>query len=740
MPDVSVVISTCNRAASLRQTLCALRWQTFDAFEVIVVNGPSTDQTEAVLADFHGQIRVTHCPEQNLSRSRNIGIGLAGGAIIAFLDDDAVPDPRWLAELLAGYDSGRVGGVGGIVYDHTGYALQYEGPVCDRRGNVRQDLPPPRWAYGLPGADPFVYLQGTNASFRRRCLVEVGGFDEEFDYYLDEVELCLRLLDRGYQLRQLDGAAVYHKSLASHVRTAKRVLRHPFPLVKNRFYFALQARRPEDSVAEVLRDCRRFAAELCRDARAERASGRRTTAELQSFEQDVRRAVPVGSERGLHGRRRSIVLPPATSADFLPFATVRPAERFTFCLVSQELPPAKYGGIGRLTLDLAQGFAALGHEVHLLTRSPDHNRVDLEDGVWIHRLQEAPGPWRSRRMPRTVRRCLNHAAAIHHEVRRLGATRLIDLVSVPVWDSEGLYCLLDPGLTCVLTLQTTLRTTCNLHPGRERAPDLAPLLALEGQTIRAARYVHAISQAVLENVRRDYSAPEAPTETWVVPPGIVDRAANSRPRAPDGRVRVLFVGRLEKRKGVDVLLEAAAILAPEYPHIDFVVVGDDTIQADRGGTYRVAFGRRYGRQAWSQRVVFAGLLSEPELDHAYADCDIFCLPARYESFGLVLVEAMMFGKPVVGCAAGGMREIVADGFNGFLAKPGDVRSLVGCLRPLIKNATLRQDFGTQSRLRYAAEFSAQTTIRNTLEAYTEIIQRARAGKETAWVPPCRRAA
>ena len=75
--SVSVVINTYNRAASLRTTLQSLRYQTYQPFEVVVVQGPCTDQTEAMLAEFAGAVRVGFCPEVNLSKSRNIGITLA---------------------------------------------------------------------------------------------------------------------------------------------------------------------------------------------------------------------------------------------------------------------------------------------------------------------------------------------------------------------------------------------------------------------------------------------------------------------------------------------------------------------------------------------------------------------------------------------------------------------------------------------------------------------------------------
>src|SRR6266851_526962 len=95
--SVSVVIVTLNRASWLSSVLSALRHQNYSPFEIIVVNGPSTDNTEEVLVKYADMIRAGRCLQHNLSTSRNIGIEMAEGDFVAFLDDDAVPDENWLA-------------------------------------------------------------------------------------------------------------------------------------------------------------------------------------------------------------------------------------------------------------------------------------------------------------------------------------------------------------------------------------------------------------------------------------------------------------------------------------------------------------------------------------------------------------------------------------------------------------------------------------------------------------------
>src|SRR5581483_3956789 len=184
----------------------------------------------------------------------------------------------------------------------------------------------------------------------------------------------------------------------------------------------------------------------------------------------------------------------------------------------------------------------------------------------------------------------------------------------------------------------------------------AAALALERLTLQSARHVHSISGSILEKIRRDYGCPRDGADVFVLPLGVVDRAAAYAPPPPDGRIRVLFVGRLEPRKGIDVFLEAALALAREFPAAEFAIAGNDSIPAEGGMTYRAAFQGRHASDAALARIHFLGQVSEDELHRQYGACDVFCLPARYESFGLVFLEAMMFGKPVIGCDVGGMAE------------------------------------------------------------------------------------
>ena len=171
-PTVSVIINTLNRGDMLSKVLTSLQWLKYEGdFEVIVVNGPSTDNTASVLEEWNGRIRVGQCEVANLSVSRNIGINMARGEYVVFIDDDAYPEPEWLEQMIAPFDSPYVGAVGGIVFDHTGFHYQYEYQTSNRLLNTRQLVCKNNAEHlCFPSSFEFPYPAGGNAAYRRSAL------------------------------------------------------------------------------------------------------------------------------------------------------------------------------------------------------------------------------------------------------------------------------------------------------------------------------------------------------------------------------------------------------------------------------------------------------------------------------------------------------------------------------------------------------------------------------------------
>jgi hypothetical protein len=741
---VSVVINTYNRAASLDATLRSLRRLNYPSFEVIVVNGPSTDNTMEVLRSHAASIRVGTCSDRNLSVSRNVGIDMARGDLVAFLDDDAVPDENWLNDAVDACDSEEVGGVGGFVYDHTGYNLQYRYSVSNRLGTASWDVAEPKTEFCYPGCLEFPYLQGTNAIFRRSALLEIGGFDEEFNYYLDETDVCLRLVDAGYLLKQLSNAFVYHRFLPSHIRSENRVVTSWHPIIKNKVYFSLVNAPSEIPARDLLRDWDHFCAEAEAGLKFHLGRGAATQQNVDEFYIDMNSALREGMRAGHANPRRFLYSERARESrgsvktdvldeghagrgQFKPYPTVMPqSEKLTICLLSQEYPPAIVGGIGRLTYELARGLTERGHSVHVLTKSlSGHNTVDFEEDVWVHRLvedrEEPPAP-QGVNFPEPLWR---RSARLLREIRRINETHPVDIVEGPIWDAEGLATVLDGSFVSVTSLETPLKMALETNPGwvdgsAAQRQVYDAIIAGEKAVMERATAIRAISGAIVETMRSLYNMEFAPDRLSVTPIGMHDRSTGKSFKTNGRYIDVLFTGRFEDRKGIDVLLQVIPSLCQEFKRARFILVGEDRPRAD-GSTLSSRFCARHARAPFRDRVIFPGKVSDSEIERYLAQCEIFVGPSRYESFGLVFVEAMMFGKPVVGCRVGGMKEVIAEGVTGLLAEPGDPESLRAALACLLADSAKRETFGKAGRARFLEHYTREKLADRTLAFYHNVL-------------------
>jgi glycosyltransferase involved in cell wall biosynthesis/GT2 family glycosyltransferase len=732
-PTVSIVVNTYNRADSLRTTLESFRRLTYEPFEVVVVNGPSTDHSDAVIRSFGDEVKHLTCPEANLCKSRNIAIEGAAGEVLAFIDDDAIPEPHWLEDLIGGFDDPDVAGVGGLVLDHTGFALQSGFGMCDRMG-FNQQFTAPTGHLSFPGADPFPHLQGGNAAMRRDVLVELGGFDEEIEYYLDETDLCLRVLDAGYELRQVHRAAVHHKFLASHMRASNRVLIDRYAVVKNKFYFAVQHGKPVYGLSEVLRRCLQWVDEMRTELTHHRSEGRvddeQMALGLDSMERGTERGILLGlvATPKLMSEDRRVAEPPV----FRPFTTLRPAgRRLRLCLVSQVLPDQGPGGIGRYMWDLARGLAAKGHDIRLITTTPDHNRVDLEEGVWVHRIEKAsdePSP-DAEVVPAQI---WQNSAAVAAEVARISSYDPIDAVYAPIWDVEGFAVQRASSAPLVTSLHTTMALALASRSDWSNDADFMasfgePVVQLERWMLEGSEAIQANSLAIVDAVERSSDVRLDRRALWLAPHGVQDWGPPD-PRVGERSATVLFVGRFERRKGIDLLLEAIPMVLDSAPDTRFVLIGRDDFDDGSGSTYRRRFEERHAGAAWRDQVEFRGEVDDEALRLAYRSCDVFVAPSRFESFGLIYVEAMEAGAPVVALAAGAAPEVVGDGEVGLLVEPDDAPALAAAIGRLVADPAASRELGAAARRRFEQRFGVDAMV-DALESGFRQIRSWRVGDE-----------
>ena len=725
---VSIVINTYNRAELLKATLNSFFYLDYPCFEVVVVNGPSMDNTAEILELWQDKIKIGKCSETNLSISRNIGIAMASGEFVAFIDDDAIPEPEWLNQAIDAFDSDEIGGVGGKVFNNTGYEYQYEYANSNRLGNAKWQMKEPSPNYCFPHSFEFPYLQGTNAIFRREALLEIGGFDGFYAYYLDETDVCLRLIDKGYVIRQLPNAFVHHKFAPSYIRTQKAYT-FRYPILKSKVYFA-KVHAPlhleEDKIDE---DIQNFFQEQRNSVEHAITNDLLPEESRVQFEEQAEKAWIEAYKAAKQAKK--FVAPELLQtwkSEFKKFDTIAATPQLTIVFFSEDYPPDLAGGIARYTKDNASAIAALGHKVHVITRSHDHNRVDFEDGVWVHRIIVS----HQERIPEAInleipQQIWDLSRSFHLELERISTHRSIDIVNTPIWNVIGLSTILSKQHNVVTTLETTLKLSLPTRPDLTSNADVMqnfvePLITLEKYVLLNTSALVGISKAIVSAIEVAYQIALPTDKLKIIPLGMPDwREAFgdvSSCRNYD-YVNILFVGRLEKRKGIDVLLDCIPELCGEYNSIQFNIVGDDTIVMEEGITYRRRFESQYP-QLCGIRVFFHGKVSDDELKRYYTECDIFVASSRFESFGLIFLEAMMFSKPVIGCDVGGIPEIVQQEQTGLLALPGDRDSLFASLVRLIENSELRYTLGMQGRQRYEECFTEKLMAKACMEYYFKI--------------------
>ena len=186
----------------------------------------------------------------------------------------------------------------------------------------------------------------------------------------------------------------------------------------------------------------------------------------------------------------------------------------------------------------------------------------------------------------------------------------------------------------------------------------------------------------------------------------------------DDKLNILFVSRLEKRKGLNYLLEAYKQVKGEIPNSRLIIVGPGT---------RL----RHKYEKWVRRngvkdVVFVGYVSYDELPRYYKTADIFCVPATgRESFGIILLEAMAVGKPIVATNIEGYAGLVADGVEGLLVPPKNKEQLAQALISLATDDSLRQEIGARGRIK-ASEYGWEHIAQRVSNYYLRVISGAEA--------------
>lgn len=331
---------------------------------------------------------------------------------------------------------------------------------------------------------------------------------------------------------------------------------------------------------------------------------------------------------------------------------------------------------------LACALAQRGHQVHVICQAVGETKDVIDDGVFVHRVGANP-----KRYSAVAR--ISYSFRAWLKLREIIKQYDIEIVEATYWGAEALLYSLRRRTPLIVRTDVSasdmLRT--RTYAGVKELLSLKVLSRLESFSAKRADRVVAISHDLYTRA----------IEELHIDPGKVDRVPHAVDTAkysyiesdvrerlgiPRGIPLVLFVGRLEARKGVHVLCQAIPEIIGSMPSTRFVLVGRDT-NTPQGGSVKSYITKEAERRGFSDNLVLIDSMLPDELVALYSACDVFVLPSLWEGFGLVVLEALACGKPVVATSVGGAPEIGLTPPSGIVVAPNNPKELAEALLELL---------------------------------------------------------
>ncbi len=370
-----------------------------------------------------------------------------------------------------------------------------------------------------------------------------------------------------------------------------------------------------------------------------------------------------------------------------------------------EYPPGPIGGIGAMTHALAVGLARRGHSVRVagVYAGLDSDRVEVLEGVAVHR-------WAIER--RRLVSAVEAGACVRFGVRTLAAESPIDVIDTP-----------ELGLLAVSRRASRARVirmngghhffavTLGKRPRRVRG-------ALERVSFWKATHFCAVSHFAAERTREllglgDVSIP-------IIPNPVDTELFRPRPEIPVVPGRIFFAGTLCEKKGIRQLVAAMPMVVARVPHAHLVAAGKDTLTGPDGTSFSSHLLSIVPAEL-RPKVTFLGAVAHERLPELMATSQVCAYPSHMETQGIVNVEGMAMGKPVIVGDAGPAREIVEPGVHGFVCDPRSPDDIAAKIISLLNSPELCVSMGAAARDRAVREFGLAGLLEKNEEFYRSIL-------------------
>ena len=390
------------------------------------------------------------------------------------------------------------------------------------------------------------------------------------------------------------------------------------------------------------------------------------------------------------------------------------------------------GGMNVYVRDLTLELGRMGIHVDVFTRSQDeHVPHVLHDLGFGNRVVHVPaGP----EHPLPKWKLPEHIPQFVEGIKKFSNEKGIhyDLIHSHYWMSGlAAEALSDAwGKTPIIQMFHTLGEMKN-RVARTKEDREGPY-RLEGERHVLARVDGVIAATEAEQAQLEWLYQADMSKVYIVPPGVdvhhfypipVDEARQFIGLTSDARM-ILFVGRIEPLKGLDTLIKAVACLRVKdlAEPVHLAVIGGDPEAAPEEMSAEMArIQKMCDDLTVGKMVAFLGKRSQDTLPYYYSAAEVVVMPSHYESFGMVALEAMACGTPVIASQVGGLAFLVQDGVTGYHVPDEDDEALCGKLTALLGDASLRRTLG-QNAAEYAQEYAWEKIATQIMGVYNEVIK------------------
>jgi glycogen(starch) synthase len=385
-----------------------------------------------------------------------------------------------------------------------------------------------------------------------------------------------------------------------------------------------------------------------------------------------------------------------------------------------------HGGIATYTYSMANALAKEGVTVHVLAKS--RTRPDsLFPGVQFHHFDHAP---LSRAFPGIDKLFKNdtvwergYSLAAKEIILKLHAENPVDCVEIPEYN--GLAFQFTPPLPFPVVVHFHTPTyLVDLYNARKITRRQKRWYLLEKKALDRASGFRSPSNALKKEVCNHYGITENRVSVVHHPIDTSAFDAVARSDAKKDVVDVLFSGRLERRKGGDILLRDAARILSLDPRINITIAGE--FEMGESGNYRYAVERSLTEKQ-RHRLWLLGPTKRSDLAVLYRRSDIFLMPSLFENSPYALMEAMASKVPIIASNTGGIAELIMHQENGLLFDPENHDGLVECVKQMLSKPRLATDFSQQAYNDLKRNHAPKKIAEKSMEFYSEIINKFKSG-------------